>query len=109
MGRKDEKDTSGAPDIPYGFDAWVRDFFELSNDRQITGYGAGPIPSGTISRHVANWQEDEADFFRACIRAMDREYLNSISASRQDIEDPSRPKRNVVGEMTPDKFDAMFG
>jgi hypothetical protein len=54
-------------------------FWELSTDRQLTGYGSGPIPAASIDRHTAGWDADEAEMFRACIRAMDAVFLQSQS------------------------------
>ena len=66
------------PDILPGYEAWLRDFFDLSTDRQLTQFGAGPIPAASIARHVASWDEDEAEAFRDCIRAMDAAYNDAL-------------------------------
>src|SRR5690554_1936865 len=64
------------PELLPGLSEWLDDFFELSTDRQI-GMVAGPIPKASIDRHVEGWSHDEADMFRACMRAMDSVYLSN--------------------------------
>lgn len=64
------------PELPPGTDQWFSDFMELSTDRQM-GMAAGPIPAGSIDRHVAGWPDDDAALFRKVIRAMDAVYLQS--------------------------------
>jgi|TARA_R100000479_G_scaffold176487_1_gene131347 hypothetical protein len=68
-----------------GFGGWYEDFFDLSTDRQL-GMVAGPIPKASIDAHVAGWPYDEADMFRAVIRAMDDAYL-SHGSEDEPIED----------------------
>ena len=68
------------PEVMPGGDAWLRDFFELSTDRQLTQYGHGPIPAASIARHVERWPADEAEAFRECIRAMDAAYNDALEA-----------------------------
>jgi len=62
------------PEIMDGFGGWYEDFWELSTERQI-GMGVGPIPASCVTRHCAGWRYDDADMFKACIRAMDAVYL----------------------------------
>lgn len=66
------------PDILNGYGGWYEDFFGLSTERQI-GMGVGPIPQSAIDRHTSGWRYDDADAFNACIRAMDRVYLEHSS------------------------------
>lgn len=63
------------PDIQPGAAQWLEDFFELGTDRQLTGYGAGPIPAGSIERHIAGWPYGDAEMFRYVIRALDGAWL----------------------------------
>lgn len=110
LGRKDgDSDQSSAPPIPRGFESWVSDFFELSSDRQLTGYGSGPIPNASIARHTQGWIASDAEFFRQCMRAMDKAFLEHVSAEMEKTTDPKAKDRRVVGNMTPEKFDALFG
>ena len=67
------------PDVHPGAVAWLDDFFELGTDRQLTGYGAGPIPAASIARHVAGWCEHDAWQFRQVIRALDNAWLKRQS------------------------------
>ena len=92
-----------------GFEPWVIDFFKLSKDRQLTGYGSGPIPDTSIKRHVAGWDQDEADMFEACIEAMDSAFLAAIAPKIDEDGKPSAKVKRPVGDMTPAKFDALFG
>ena len=65
-------DDMWPPDLLPGAEEWLDAFLELTTDRQM-GMGLGPIPSAAIDR----WPVEDAEraSFRACIRAMDREYL----------------------------------
>lgn len=67
------------PPVAPGGEEWLAAFFDLSTDRQITGYGSGPIPAASIARHVAGWPEDEAEAFRRCIRAMDEAFREACA------------------------------
>lgn len=62
-----------------GAGEWLAAFKELSNDRQI-GMGLGPIPASSIDQWPVD--EGERDSFRACIRAMDAEYLSHAKGDR---------------------------
>lgn len=75
------------PDVNPGAAAWLDDFFELGTDRQLTGYGAGPIPAASIARHVAGWCEYEAWQFRHVIRALDGAWLKRQSGD-DDVDAP---------------------
>ena len=72
------------PDVHPGAVAWFDDFFELGTDRQLTGYGAGPIPAASIARHVAGWSDHEAWQFRHVIRALDNAWLKRQSGDDGD-------------------------
>ena len=104
----DAKPGSG-PEIKMGFEAWIADFFKLSKDRQLTGYGSGPIPDASIKRHVAGWDQGEADMFETCIEAMDSAFLAAMAPKKDDDGKPVVKTKKPVGEMTPAKFDALFG
>ena len=75
------------PDVNPGAVAWLDDFFELGTDRQLTGYGAGPIPAASIARHVAGWPDYEAWQFRHVIRALDNAWLKRQSGD-DDVDAP---------------------
>ena len=105
----DAKPTTRGPEIKAGFEPWIADFFRLSTDRQLTGYGSGPIPNASIMRHVAGWDDTEADMFEVCIRAMDTAFLDALAPKKDDDGKPSVKMKKPVGEMTPAKFDALFG
>jgi len=75
------------PDVNPGAVAWLDDFFELGTDRQLTGYGAGPIPASSIARHVAGWPDYEAWQFRHVIRALDNAWLKRQSGD-DDVDAP---------------------
>lgn len=62
------------PEMPIGLYIWYEDFLELSTDRQI-GMAMGTIPKSSIDAHVVGWPDEDAQMFRACIRAMDGVYL----------------------------------
>ncbi len=66
------------PDLLDGYGGWYEDFWELSTERS-SGYGAGPIPMSAIEAHVAGWRYDDADMFRAVIRAMDSAYMAIVN------------------------------
>lgn len=59
-------------DTAPGLGEWYEAFFELSTDRQI-GMAMGPLPASSIDRYIAGagLDHDDADMFRACMRAMD--------------------------------------
>lgn len=85
------------PEILPGFASWYGDFFELSTDRQI-GMAAGPLPAASIDRHTNGWDDDDADMFRACMRAMDLAFMDRTK------KPPSGP------EQTPEeRLKAIFG
>lgn len=90
------------PEILDGFGGWYEDFWELSSERQI-GMGVGPIPASAIDRHVAGWHYEDADMFRAVIRAMDGVYLEM--ANRRDDE----PKADSEPTSARDAFRGAFG
>lgn len=60
------------PKLLPGADEWLGAFTDLSTERQI-GMGPGPIPASAIEA----WPVDaaERETFKACMRAMDHEYL----------------------------------
>ena len=80
------------PDVLPGCEGFLADFFELGTDRQLTGYGAGPIPSSSIARHVAGWPDVEANLFRHVIRALDGAWLKrqSPDAGAPESDNPAR-------------------
>lgn len=80
------------PVINPGAVQWLDDFFELGTDRQLTGYGAGPIPSSSIARHVAGWSDGEASMFRHVIRALDGAWLKRQSPDGEmpESDNPAR-------------------
>lgn len=67
------------PDLLPGLDPWLDAFWELSTDRQVGGYGTGPIPAASIARACADLCPDEAEMFRRCMRALDRVYLAHLT------------------------------
>ena len=72
------------PDVNPGAVSWFDDFFELGTDRQLTGYGAGPIPASSISRHVEGWSDHEAWQFRHVMRRLDNAWLKRQSPDGGD-------------------------
>ena len=87
-------DSLKPPPPPYGFESWLLDFFELSNDRPIREWGQGPIPSTSIRAHVAGWGKQEADLFRMCIRQMDGVYLRHVNGV-VDAPESDNPARDA--------------
>lgn len=87
-----------APEIQPGGEEWLSAFFDLSTDRQITGYGSGPIPAASIDRHVSGWPADEADAFRRCIRAMDDAFRDALAPAKPGEEKGGLPQ---AGEARP--------
>lgn len=88
------------PEILPGAEQWLEAFWELSTDRQFTGYGSGPIPAASIDRHTAGWDEAEAKAFRTCVRAMDAVFLKS-QRDEPDAPESDNPAR--------DRFRAAMG
>ncbi len=86
------------PEIMLGGEDWLAQFFDLSSDRQMTGYGSGPIPATSIDRRVADWPSDEAEAFRRCIRAMDEAFLDACA--------PAKPGEEKGGLPQPDQTKA---
>ena len=80
------------PELMPGADEWLRDFYELSTDRQITGYGSGPIPAASIARHTAGWDDAERQTFTACIRAMDTAFLDATAPAKEGEEKGGLPQ-----------------
>ena len=80
------------PELLPGAEAWLRDFYELSTDRQITGYGSGPIPAASIARHTAGWFDDDVTSFTACIRAMDTAFLEATAPAKEGEEKGGLPQ-----------------
>lgn len=80
------------PDLMAGASEWLSDFYELSTDRQITGYGAGPIPAASIARHTSGWPDGEAEAFTTCIRAMDSAFLEAIAPAKEGEEKGGLPQ-----------------
>ena len=64
---RDIPDHYTPPEIWPGYVEWVEAFYDLSTDR----HDLGPIPSASIARHTAGWDDWEAEVFKMCIRAMD--------------------------------------
>lgn len=87
------------PDLLPGADEWLAAFTELSTDRHV-GEAIGPIPSSAIRAWSAGWPDQEQERFRACIRAMDRAFLDFHMQAADGKPAP---------EMAPEAFDAMFG
>lgn len=75
-----------------GFGGWYEDFWELSTER-INGFGVGQIPAHAIDSHVAGWRYDDADMFRAIIRAMDSAYIGM--ANKTETPDPPQNARDA--------------
>lgn len=71
------------PAILPGCEEWLGAFHDLGTDRQLTGYGQGPIPHGSILRHTQGWPEREADLFYHIIRALDRAFLDELAAQAE--------------------------
>lgn len=88
---------SGAPqpELQPGLGDWYEDFFELSTDRQL-GMVPGPIPSASISRHTEGWDDEDAEMFRVCIRAMDAVYL-APKEKPVSNEDPAAAFKRMFG------------
>lgn len=84
------------PEIQPGLDVWYDDFYRLSRDRQL-GMATGPIPHGSILRHIKGWPDDDAEMFYACIEAMDEAYR------------AYDPKKTVSEEDPKAAFERMFG
>jgi len=82
------------PDVNPGAVQWLDDFFELGTDRQLTGYGSGPIPSSSIARHVDGWLEGEAEMFRHVIRALDGAWLKRQSPD-SEVPESDNPARDA--------------
>ena len=87
------------PELMDGFGGWYEDFFDLSTDRQI-GMVAGPIPKSSIDRHVAGWPHEEADMFRAVIRAMDQVYLEHGNGDGDKTPDDGISARDAFRQST---------
>jgi hypothetical protein len=79
------------PEVIEGFDVWFSDFWTLSSERQI-GFGYGPIPASAIERHVAGWEDDDAEMFRICIRRMDELYMTKANSSDQPTPTDVSPR-----------------
>lgn len=76
------------PELLPGAAEWLAAFKELSTDRHY-GMGIGPIPAASIDRYpVEEW---ERPAFRACIRAMDKVYMDH---GRSDV-----PMQATVGSV----------
>lgn len=73
------------PEIPIGYLFYWNAFSELSSERQI-GMGIGPIPRSKIREFAAEYGlcSDAEEFFYNVIRAMDTEYISSVSGSKKD-------------------------
>jgi hypothetical protein len=82
------------PTIMPGTEGWLDDFFELGTDRAMGMNSPGPIPSASISRHVENWPEDEADTFRFVIRQLDQAYLGHLRPDG-DVPVSDNPARDA--------------
>ena len=85
-----------------GYEDWFSAFTELSTERQV-GMGVGPIPHSAIVAYAERmgWGDD-LDAFLACVREMDRTYLEW---SAQDPKD----RRTFAAEPMPmDVFASKF-
>jgi len=47
--------------------------------------------------------------FEICIRAMDAAFLDALAPKKDDDGKPVVKMKKPVGDMTPAKFDALFG
>jgi len=82
------------PEINPGAIQWLDDFFELGTDRQLTGYGSGPIPARSIARHTAGWEDSESSMFTHVIRALDDVWLKMQSPD-SDAPESDNPARDA--------------
>lgn len=82
-------ESLAAPEIIDGFGGWYEDFWELDTER-VNG---GPIPSRAIDLHVTGWRYDDADMFRAIIRAMDSTYRGV--ANKTETAEPPQNARDA--------------
>ncbi len=85
------------PEIMDGFGGWYEDFWRLSTERQI-GMGIGPIPAHAIDRHVAGWEDEDAEVFEFCIRRMDEAYL--MRSNNTEQPEPSESLREAFRSAT---------
>jgi hypothetical protein len=79
---------------------WLDAFWELSTERHI-GMGPGPIPNSAIGHWAQKLVIDEPSMFLACIRAMDKVYLDHAGAPKDEDTVSSHT-------MSPDLFDKLF-
>lgn len=86
-----------APALLLGLEWFYNVFLELSTDRAI-GMTMGPIPAASIDRVIQAEQlnEDEAEYFRACMRGMDNAFLK-YEAEKADKARETTP----TGKKTP--------
>lgn len=82
-------------EVGIGLGEWYEAFSELSTDRQI-GMGLGPLPSASIDRYISDHDlgYDDADMFRACMRAMDELF--------REGDKSAPPRGTVVRRKSPD-------
>jgi hypothetical protein len=71
------------PAILPGCEVWLGAFHDLGTDRQLTDYGRGPIPHRSIQTHTAGWPEADAECFYHVIRALDRAFLDELTAQAE--------------------------
>jgi len=82
------------PEVNPGSVQWLDDFFELCTDRQLTNYGAGPIPAQSIFRHISGWPDGESTMFLIVIRALDAAWLKHQSPD-SDVPESDNPARDA--------------
>lgn len=74
------------PEIEPGLESWLDLFWELCTDRQVS-MAPMPIPASAIDRYAFGMASEEAVMFRACIRAMDREWLDAAQKKAKAKDD----------------------
>ena len=79
-----------APEIWFGYVEWVDAFYDLATDR----HELGPIPSASIARHTAGWDDWDAFVFKKCIRAMETAYKEAM----EDKDEGGLPQPPEVKE-----------
>lgn len=78
--------TTEEPEIEPGLESWLELFWELCTDRQVS-MAPMPIPAAAIDRYAFGMASEEAVMFRACIRAMDREWLDAAQKKAKAKDD----------------------
>lgn len=90
--------TEEPPELADGFGGWYEDFWELSTERSI-GMAIGPIPAHAIDVASAGMTYDDADMFRACMRAMDDVYMTKANGGEVGEASPEAA-RNAFRQAT---------